>query len=220
MFDQCKTGRSGKINIFLSQKVYTSLPKDLEEGVAIYEYMGQTFGCVSPNGIAVCLKPGEYPFFEVPSHAITWDGQETNKSFMLKTTPLNPNELFQDEDFLNEKILIAKINALLMTEDAKYWFKINKEYYIPCGAVNDFNLSIVQKFFNRDNNWNVLKSNQPARCGEGCEKYYNGKFSYHYGFQIVDNKEPVTEEPKKLSLLQRAQSLFKWKSKCKLEVLE
>ena len=46
------------------------LDADLASGLEVHEFRGHTYGCISPLGIAVSVKPGEYPFFEVPINAI------------------------------------------------------------------------------------------------------------------------------------------------------
>lgn len=63
----------GKINRKLSAKEYVWLKKTLKKGKVVYLYTGQTFGCVSDDGVAITRKPDKTPFFEVPRDAVDWD---------------------------------------------------------------------------------------------------------------------------------------------------
>jgi hypothetical protein len=42
----------------------------LERGKELHEYIGYTYGVVSPAGVACSLNSGETPFFEVPITAL------------------------------------------------------------------------------------------------------------------------------------------------------
>jgi hypothetical protein len=46
------------------------LEEPIPKGTIVFEFNGNTYGCISPNGIAVSMKPNENPFFEVPLSAI------------------------------------------------------------------------------------------------------------------------------------------------------
>ncbi len=52
---------------------YTGYADILTKGTIVYSYSGTTYGCISHDGEAVTMKPGETPFFEVPGNAIEWD---------------------------------------------------------------------------------------------------------------------------------------------------
>lgn len=40
-------------------------------GTVVYRYHGYTYGVIAPGGVAVSLKPGETPFFEVPASSLS-----------------------------------------------------------------------------------------------------------------------------------------------------
>ena len=43
----------------------------INSGDPIFEYTRETYGLISPNGMAVTFSPdGDYPFFEVPAAAV------------------------------------------------------------------------------------------------------------------------------------------------------
>jgi len=67
------TGRTGILNEFLSKDQYPYLDNDMRAGMVVFEFLDQTFGCISPQGIAVSLEKNSYPFVELPIHAVTWD---------------------------------------------------------------------------------------------------------------------------------------------------
>jgi len=46
------------------------LDRTFKEGETVYYYSGYTYGCISFNGIAVCEKLDENPFFELPENAL------------------------------------------------------------------------------------------------------------------------------------------------------
>lgn len=47
------------------------LDEDRKKGTIVYEYVGHTYGCISPHGIAVTSNPdGDIPFFELPHTAL------------------------------------------------------------------------------------------------------------------------------------------------------
>lgn len=45
------------------------IDKDVQAGTTVYQYFGPKYGCTG-NGIAVTLKEGKEPFFEVPKDAV------------------------------------------------------------------------------------------------------------------------------------------------------
>jgi hypothetical protein len=45
------------------------LDADIPAGTRVERYAGDTYGCIGPNGIAVCYG-GKEPFFEVPRNAL------------------------------------------------------------------------------------------------------------------------------------------------------
>ena len=46
------------------------LSETVNEGEVVYEYLGYTYGAISPAGIPVSRVPDEIPFFEVPRDAV------------------------------------------------------------------------------------------------------------------------------------------------------
>lgn len=46
------------------------LPRDLLAGEEVFEWHGATYGCITPNGIAISLVQGEHPFYEIPLDAV------------------------------------------------------------------------------------------------------------------------------------------------------
>ena len=50
----------------LLKKDYGYLPFDFKKGDIVYRYNGCTYGCISPLGIAITLKEGKTPFYEIP----------------------------------------------------------------------------------------------------------------------------------------------------------
>jgi len=46
------------------------LNKDMKKGDIVYRYYGCTYGCIGPKGIAVSIKEGTTPFFEIPLDSI------------------------------------------------------------------------------------------------------------------------------------------------------
>lgn len=64
--------RSGNLNRIVSVTECTWLDQDLPNGKAVFKYDGCTHGCVTSDGVAVSDTPGELPFYEVPSDAVTW----------------------------------------------------------------------------------------------------------------------------------------------------
>ena len=46
------------------------LTEDIPAGEIFWTFDGETYGCISPTGIAVSRELDEYPFFEIPRTAI------------------------------------------------------------------------------------------------------------------------------------------------------
>ncbi len=46
------------------------LNKSLKKGEIVYRYMGNTFGCISSDGVAVSIEKDKKPFFELPENAV------------------------------------------------------------------------------------------------------------------------------------------------------
>lgn len=64
----------GIVNRFLSIKEnYSGAP--INPGTPVYSYDGHTYGCISPDGIAVTFD-GKEPFFEVPANSVTWGSDD------------------------------------------------------------------------------------------------------------------------------------------------
>jgi hypothetical protein len=42
-------------------------PESFVTGAEFYIYEGYTYGCIGPNGKAVCFEPNKNPFLEIPS---------------------------------------------------------------------------------------------------------------------------------------------------------
>lgn len=47
------------------------LPETHPKGEKVFIYHGHAYGCIGPGGVAVSLREGESPFFEVPRDALT-----------------------------------------------------------------------------------------------------------------------------------------------------
>lgn len=60
-----------KINREVTQDECPWMEEPLEAGTVVFEYLGYTYGCISPNGMAVTFASGETPFFEIPMDALT-----------------------------------------------------------------------------------------------------------------------------------------------------
>jgi len=54
------------------------LHRDLKKGELVAQYKGHTYGCISPSGIACTEREGEWPFFELPEDALTFDMHESD----------------------------------------------------------------------------------------------------------------------------------------------
>lgn len=47
------------------------LPYNLNEGHEVFPFHGATYGCISPNGVAITLNAqGDNPFFEIPRDSV------------------------------------------------------------------------------------------------------------------------------------------------------
>ena len=66
------TGKTGRLNKQLNVKDYPWLDETLPEGLAVFAYLGCTYGCISDNGVAVCLEPNSSPFTEIPAESVDW----------------------------------------------------------------------------------------------------------------------------------------------------
>jgi len=51
------------------------LGKTVKKGTEVVEYLGATYGCITPSGIAVRL-PNDSAFTELPVDAIEWTGRK------------------------------------------------------------------------------------------------------------------------------------------------
>ncbi len=65
--------KKGVLNRDLRKKDYPWLSNDLKKGKEVHEYSEYTYGCIGKDGIAVSDKPGQAPFYEVPSNSVTWN---------------------------------------------------------------------------------------------------------------------------------------------------
>lgn len=50
----------------------TSADRGFVEGDTLYRYDDPTYGCITDTGMAVSMKRGETPFFEVPADAVRY----------------------------------------------------------------------------------------------------------------------------------------------------
>ena len=73
MFPEPVTSRTGIITKQLTPAEYPWLDRVLHKGTAVFEFVGETFGCVTPEGTAVALEPNSYPFVEVPTGSVIFD---------------------------------------------------------------------------------------------------------------------------------------------------
>ena len=60
-----------KVNRDVTQKECHWLKATVQKGTIVYKYMGHTYGCITPAGIAVSRKDQQLPFFELPKDALT-----------------------------------------------------------------------------------------------------------------------------------------------------
>jgi hypothetical protein len=53
------------------------LENNLNTGDMVYRFPGCTYGCISPDGIAVTLSSeGKTPFFEIPENSVIWAAEK------------------------------------------------------------------------------------------------------------------------------------------------
>lgn len=52
------------------------LHRDVAAGEVFYDFIWNTYGCVSDFGVALSEQPGEHPFFEFPANAIQWAARQ------------------------------------------------------------------------------------------------------------------------------------------------
>lgn len=66
--------RTGVLTRNVTKTECSWLPNDLIKGTAVFQYIGPTWSCITPQGVAVLLDPHEeFPFFEVPINAVVFD---------------------------------------------------------------------------------------------------------------------------------------------------
>lgn len=65
--------KRGHLKKDVTKGEYHWIAKDLKKGKVVYKYYGQTYGCITGNGIAVSNKPGKNPFYEIPEESVKWD---------------------------------------------------------------------------------------------------------------------------------------------------
>jgi len=46
------------------------LDRNFKKGEKVFAYHGCTYGCISFEGSAFTVKPGETPFFELPNNSV------------------------------------------------------------------------------------------------------------------------------------------------------
>lgn len=51
------------------------LDHDLKAGMLLWEYTGYDYGVITPGGVAVSARVGDFPFFEVPRDAVLPHGE-------------------------------------------------------------------------------------------------------------------------------------------------
>jgi len=54
----------------ITKKKFGWLERDYKKGEIVYEYHGQTYGCISSKGKAFSEKPNAIPFFELPLNCV------------------------------------------------------------------------------------------------------------------------------------------------------
>lgn len=69
----CTTGISGLLMRDITPSECNWLGETLKKGIVLFKYTGQTFGSITPYGVAVCFEPNEFPFIEVPIDAVLWE---------------------------------------------------------------------------------------------------------------------------------------------------
>jgi len=73
IFPEAVTGRTGVMLRTLTKEECPWLDKTLPESMAVFEFVGDTFGVITEAGIAVSLEPNSYPFYQVPFSAVGWE---------------------------------------------------------------------------------------------------------------------------------------------------
>ena len=48
------------------------LARDYTKGEELFQYYGATYGCITPDGVAVTEQPDQTPFFEMPLDAFDY----------------------------------------------------------------------------------------------------------------------------------------------------
>lgn len=54
----------------VTQRECPWLDANIPPGTPVWSYDGHTYGCITPEGIAVTAKQAETPFFELPQDAV------------------------------------------------------------------------------------------------------------------------------------------------------
>jgi hypothetical protein len=68
-----------RVKRLITKKECTWLDNDVKEGTIVHKFHGHTYGCISPNGIAITFHlPADNthtPFFELPRDALEFIGE-------------------------------------------------------------------------------------------------------------------------------------------------
>jgi hypothetical protein len=72
--EKADTRESGIVFRFLNEVECPHFPSgfNIKAGTIIYRYFGPDWGSYSGDGFLICLKPEEYPFYEVPIDCVIW----------------------------------------------------------------------------------------------------------------------------------------------------
>lgn len=54
----------------ISQTECPWLPIDIAKNTTLFKYINYTYGCISPEGVAISFEHNKEPFYEVPKNAI------------------------------------------------------------------------------------------------------------------------------------------------------
>lgn len=67
-----------RVNRDVTKKECSWLEDTIEKGTLVFEYNGHTYGCISPDGMAVTLQMNTTPFFELPKNTLEFDLHESD----------------------------------------------------------------------------------------------------------------------------------------------
>lgn len=117
----------------------------------------------------------------------------------LRTTPISVGELFR-QDPMDERVMIAKINQLLLRDSYKNPLLKWGQVCLPCGVVNKANIITCQKAFNSSKGWSVYESTILSYCGTDCDNYEKGSSAYHVVMCMITPQPKIVPKKKEPSI--------------------